>query len=424
MIEATVAPRKLVVDQPAELAVRLTNTGAGPCTNLVFTLSLPVQIILLRGSNRIEIGQLGGGESATCKVRVRPRVAGTWVLTSTNFSYRDPHGRSRRIDDLRLTLEVVPAVPTAPTPDAELTVEPTTEELPLNEWETLEGWVTNTGPLALKDIAVRAVGPLSRDPHQSWHKVGALQPGQRNRFGIPVRAAESGSKVPLHIQVRYVDAAGRSGLREHMTTIRIRLSGDRMTRAGRAQEAALRVLFLAADPWGTAQLRLGQELRDLDQQLRLSQQRDRIGLVDRWAVRPEDVTRALLEVRPQIVHFSGHGTPDGALCFEDQAGKISRADPLVLARMFEHFRKHVRCVVLNACYSAAQAQAIAEPVDFVIGMSDALDDMAAIAFAVGFYQALGAGSSFEEAHKLGCIQIGLRGLPGEPTPKLLKRRIL
>jgi uncharacterized repeat protein (TIGR01451 family) len=422
MIEVTVFPRKLVVDHTAEFTVCLTNTGTGPCTNLVFTLDLPPQIVPLQGSGRVEIAQLDAGESATRNLRVRPRAVGTWPLSSTNFSFRDPRGRAHRINDLRLEVEVAPSIPMAPIPDAELAVELTTKELLLKEWETLQGWVINTGPLALLDVAVQAVGLVSSDPRQSWQTVGALQPRQRGQFSMSVHAAESGSKVPLHIQVRYIDAARRSGLHKHTTTIRVRFSGDRTTRADRTREAALSVLFLAADPWGTARLRLGQEFRDLNHQLRLSEQRDRIGLVDKWAVRPEDVTRALLEARPQIVHFSGHGTPDGALCFEDQSGNISRADPLVLARMFEHFRKHVQCVVLNACYSATQAHAIAESIDYVIGMSDALDDRAAIAFAVGFYQALGAGSSFDEAYKLGCIQIGLRGLPGEPTPKLLRRR--
>jgi hypothetical protein len=420
MIEVAVFPRKLVADHPAELTVRLTNTGTGPCTNLVFTLSLPPQIVPLRGSGRVEITRLAAGESATCNLRVRPRAVGTWTMSSTNFSYRDPRGRACRIDGVRLEVEVAPSIPTAPIPDAELAVELTTEELPLNEWEMLEGWVSNTGPLALLEVAVRVAGPVSRDPRQSWCNVGPLQPGNRDQFRIPVRATESGRRVPLNIQVPYVDAAGRSGLHDHGTTIRVRVSGDRASAAYRAREASVRVLFLAADPWETGRLRLDQELRDLSQELLLSEQRDRIGLEARWAVRPADVTRALLQLRPEIVHFSGHGTPDGALCFEDEAGRVSPADPLVLARMFEQFSEHVRCVVLNACYSAAQAHAIANCIDYVIGMSDTLNDEAGIAFAVGFYQALAAGSSYEKAYELGCRQIGLRGLPGELTPKLLK----
>jgi hypothetical protein len=42
-------------------------------------------------------------------------------------------------------------------------------------------------------------------------------------------------------------------------------------------------------------------------------------------------------------------------------------------------------------------------VGHVIGTRRAIDDKAAIAFAVGFYQALGAGRTIEDAYKLGCV---------------------
>jgi hypothetical protein len=43
--------------------------------------------------------------------------------------------------------------------------------------------------------------------------------------------------------------------------------------------------------------------------------------------------------------------------------------------------------VLNACYSEIQANAIVQHIDYVIGMSQAIGDTAAIKFAMGFYDA-------------------------------------
>jgi hypothetical protein len=106
-------------------------------------------------------------------------------------------------------------------------------------------------------------------------------------------------------------------------------------------------------------------------------------------------------VNPQIAHFSGHGTSAGALCFENNLGEIHPIQPEALAALFEQFASHVRCVILNACYSSTQAEAIAKHIPYVIGMNQAIGDRAAIAFSVGFYQALGAGRSIEEAYKLG-----------------------
>jgi hypothetical protein len=81
-------------------------------------------------------------------------------------------------------------------------------------------------------------------------------------------------------------------------------------------------------------------------------------------------------------------------------------------------------VVLNACYSEGQAQAIAEHTDCVVGMSDAIGDQAAIRFAASFYQALGYGRDVKTAFDLGCNQIDLEHLGDKDVPQLLatKRR--
>ena len=81
----------------------------------------------------------------------------------------------------------------------------------------------------------------------------------------------------------------------------------------------------------------------------------------------------------------------------------------------------MRCILLNACYSEIQAIAISEHIDYVIGMNNAIDDKAAIAFAIGFYQGLGAGRTIESAYKLGCAQVRLQGIPEHLTPVLVRR---
>lgn len=180
------------------------------------------------------------------------------------------------------------------------------------------------------------------------------------------------------------------------------------------------ILFLAADPADATRLRLGEELREIQEKLQRAKLRKKFELHQRMSIRPSDISQALLDVRPQIVHFSGHGTTAGALCFENQIGETHPVPPDALAALFEQFSRHVNCVVLNACYTEAQANAISEHIDYVIGMDKAIGDKAAIAFAVGFYQALGAGCTITEAYKLGCVQIKLQGIPEHLTPILKK----
>ncbi len=92
-----------------------------------------------------------------------------------------------------------------------------------------------------------------------------------------------------------------------------------------------------------------------------------------------------------------------------------------LAELFRLFSSHVQCVLLNACYSEIQANAIVENINFVIGMDRSISDRAAIQFAIGFYDALGAGKSVETAYSFGCNSIHLIGIEESLTPKLKRK---
>lgn len=64
--------------------------------------------------------------------------------------------------------------------------------------------------------------------------------------------------------------------------------------------------------------------------------------------------------------------------------------------------------MLNACYSEVQANAIVEHINYAIGMNHEIRDDSAIAFATGFYQALGYGQPIEQSYKFGCNAIQLQ----------------
>ncbi|MGJ3250235.1 MAG: TIR domain-containing protein [Elainellaceae cyanobacterium] len=181
------------------------------------------------------------------------------------------------------------------------------------------------------------------------------------------------------------------------------------------------ILFLAANPKDTGRLRLDQELRDISDGLQRAQKRDQFTLEQRMAVRPRDIQRAMLDISPQIIHFSGHGAGEEGLVFEDDVGKAKLVNGGALSGLFELFADQITCVVLNGCYSEVQAQAISRHIPYVIGMNKAIGDRAAIAFAVGFYDALGAGRDVEFAYKLGCAAIQMEGIAEHLTPVILKQ---
>jgi hypothetical protein len=181
------------------------------------------------------------------------------------------------------------------------------------------------------------------------------------------------------------------------------------------------ILILAANPKGTQPLRLDEEVKKIDQGLERAKKRDQFKLVQKWAVTDDDLRRALLDNEPEIVHFSGHGSGADGLAFEDDTGQIQLISGDSLARLFELCSDTVKCVVLNACYSEAQADAIANHINYVVGMKNAIGDEAAVKFAVGFYDAVGAGRDVEKAFKFGCSAIDLKGIPEYLTPVLKKK---
>jgi len=180
-----------------------------------------------------------------------------------------------------------------------------------------------------------------------------------------------------------------------------------------------KILILSANPKGTSQLRLDEEKREIKERLRLSKKGDQFEIETAEAVRYGDIRRAILNHESNIVHFSGHGAGEDGLLFEDETGQMKLVDAETLAELFKLFAEQVECVVLNACYSEVQAEAIAQHISHVIGMSQAIQDRAAIAFVKGFYDGLGFGKSYEFAYKLGCNAIREARIPGHLTPQLL-----
>lgn len=198
------------------------------------------------------------------------------------------------------------------------------------------------------------------------------------------------------------------------------------------------ILFLAANPQGTGRLALDQEVKEIDNALRRATFRNAFDLEQQWAVSVEDLQEYLLRYNPDIVHFSGHGSKTGELYFANNLGKAqavrgenreiafesmeTELQPLeesALANLFELFKDTVKCVVLNACYSKMQANAISKHINCVVGMSRAISDSSAIAFAKSFYQGLGFGRDVETSFKLGKNQINLTNLAGEDIPQIL-----
>lgn len=190
-------------------------------------------------------------------------------------------------------------------------------------------------------------------------------------------------------------------------------------------QAPTKILFLTANPSDAPQLKLDEEIRLIDQRIRRGEYRKLFDVRSAPALRATDLPYELMDRAPDIVHFSGHGSRAGEILAQrDGDGAAVPIPASTLARVFKQLRGRIQCVVLNACYSQLQAAAIAESIPCVVGMSRAVPDATAIAFAAGFYEALSFGKSVEDAFELGKLQVELRRPAHADTseiPQLLVR---
>lgn len=165
-----------------------------------------------------------------------------------------------------------------------------------------------------------------------------------------------------------------------------------------------KILILSASPINLNRMRFDEEIRKIEEVLQRAKYRDCFEIKARPAVRYQDLRHILLDIEPHILHFIGHGNMDG-LKLEDQHGHEMCITTEALTGLFALFSNQIECVVFSSCYSALQANKVNQYIHYVIGMLDKIMDKAAIAFAVGFYEALGAGQFIEKAFACGCNAI-------------------
>jgi hypothetical protein len=174
------------------------------------------------------------------------------------------------------------------------------------------------------------------------------------------------------------------------------------------------ILFLSSVPKNTVNLRTDEEHREIIRRIENGANKERFTLKGpHMALQAKEIQDIIREKHTHIVHFSGHGNKDGYLVVEDASGHAKELPRDAVRNLFHLANQDRRtyCVVLNGCHTLPLAQAlVSEPVAVpcAVGIKDAIDDDAAIAFADGFYNALARGErSLQQAFDYGVNQVGL-----------------
>ena len=368
----------------------------------------------------MEVPSLQAGGTHIHEITVQASKSGEFELTSVNFSYRDQYGvPAYEPADLLWKLFVTagssaqPALP-GQAPRLEVRLEDDASKLSIGAWSKLRILARNASDVPLDNVIIDVSGPFRTNGRRS--RIPQLRPGATARFTFDV-ITDEGGLVPLGARTRFTYSDGLGSIRQATQDDGLRVEVARDLTPGSVKGAGGTILYLTASPkdpdlaW--LPLRSDLEMRKVKERLQLSRQRDEYRIESCPAARWDDVSQALVDYDPQVVHFSGHGDSDGNLVLENDAGGIALTTPEGLARLFGLHRSTIRCVIVNACYSERLARAISHNIDHVVGMRWEIGDEAAIQFSVGFYTGLFAGQPVPAA-----FERGLAHIQGPETTKL------
>jgi hypothetical protein len=464
MIRIEFSPNEVPIKQQVAIKLNIINTGTSSISKFFLALNFPQSVKFLQGPRRVEIENLAPGETYAVSLQLLCEHEGDFFLTSTNHSYRKG-GMGHRIKDLQVPIKFIqsPEPLIEPITSNNTPLVPTANDLdkPLGQKQKVFISYSRKD----QDFAKQLAKSLLQVGFGVWLDIEDIPAGvkwstaiqnalQTSEAMLVILSPDSMSSVNVEDEWQYFLDRGKTIIpilwrpcEIHFQLSRLQYidfahhnfanSFDRLiAELGRSNinlqpkpsksvanstgtnSEKLRILFLAANPITTGRLRLDEEIREIDNRLLVAKYRERFDIKQAWAVRHRDLSQALQRYEPHIVHFSGHGSTDGAIVIEDDQGNAHPVPGTSLARLFRVFKDHVRCVVLNACWSAEQANAIVSEIDVVIGMKQSIGDKAAINFASGFYQALGYGQNIKNAFELGCIEIDLALLGEDSTPKI------
>ncbi len=163
------------------------------------------------------------------------------------------------------------------------------------------------------------------------------------------------------------------------------------------------LLILAANPKDSDRFHFDREIREITGAWEQSRDRVQFKIEQELALTWERLRRALVNYKPEIIHFVGHGHGKPGLVIEAEDGTIQEISGDRLLKLLQCFS--VKCIVLNACHSRVQAETIHQHVPCVIGMKQKIAQESSQEFAIPFYEGIFGGMSYEQAFQLGKTEI-------------------
>ena len=267
----------------------------------------------------------------------------------------------------------------------------------------------------------REIERLNRDIAAAHKKIAGIEDRISNESTRIARAQQDLAKEESRIsdkQAKEADKRYKESAR-HLAglTSQVKVHGQEIRRLSEPP-AKITILFIAANPLDQTSLRLDEEVREIEALIRSSDYRDSIQLHSHWAARPLDLIQKLNEIKPTVLHISGHGSDQDELVFQDDQGGTKLVSKDAFVQTLAATTGSLQLIFLNSCHSSPQAEAAAQHISAAIGMRDEISDPAATLFASRLYSAIGFGLDLDIAFKQAKAALMLEGIPEQSTPAL------
>lgn len=152
------------------------------------------------------------------------------------------------------------------------------------------------------------------------------------------------------------------------------------------------------------------EAKEIRKAIQISKYRDSISITESYKTKTTEIIDLVLHNRPDIIHFSGHGSKKG-LVFNDSEDNFQVIKNSDFSKIVKNLNYKLKVIFLNACYSDNQGKILSNYSDCVIGTTAEISDNGAILFASKFYEEIGNGNSINQSFKIASMHLELRQTP-------------
>ncbi len=168
----------------------------------------------------------------------------------------------------------------------------------------------------------------------------------------------------------------------------------------------MKVLLLGSNCKGSKEILVSNEIRKIRKEFAHSS----IQFIDAPYIKRVDIYEKISEFKPEIVHFSGHGTYKTGPLFNGDEFLINTPPPLIdqLIKVLKKGKKYIKLIIFNVCESLTIAKKVSEFIDYTIGIKAIGNDECVTAFSKGFYRTLLKKDSIKNAFDNGTTRFFLK----------------